>query len=113
MAKSKSDGSDGVADQIAEFIGKTMGDLVNRKESLQRELSEVEGQIAGVRDAVVRQLGPTVRAGRKAGKRAIKRGRKAVKTARRALSPETRAKMAAAAKKRWAAAKKAGKTALG
>ena len=46
---SKKTASDSVADQIASFIGKSMGELLNKKESLQRQLAEVEKQISGVR----------------------------------------------------------------
>jgi hypothetical protein len=92
-----------VADQIAAFIGKSMGDLVNRKEALQRELADVEKQIAGVRDRVVRQFGDPGSRRRTA--------RRAVKRAKRVVSAASRRKMAAAAKRRWAKVKQAAKSA--
>ena len=55
MTKKKS--GDTIADQIAKFIGKSMGELVNKKESLERQLADVERQIAGVRNKVLRQFG--------------------------------------------------------
>lgn len=109
MAKRKSKGGNAVADQIAKFIGKSMGGLANRKDSLQRELADVERQIAGVRDSVMRQFGGAADVTR-AARKAVKAARK---SARKAISPETRKKMADAAKARWATAKKAGKQRLG
>ena len=54
---SKKRASDSVADQIASFIGKSMGELVNKKESLQAQLADVEKQIDGVRRKVLKQFG--------------------------------------------------------
>ena len=93
---SKKRPGDTIADQIAKFIGKSMGELVNKKESLERQLADVERQISGVRNKVLRQFGGTAQAKRRA-KRAVKG---AVRAAKRELSPETRRKMAASAKKR-------------
>lgn len=114
MAK-KGKESTTVADQIAEFIGRSMGELLNRKDSLQRQLAEVEGQIAEVGHRVSEQFvqyAPPAGTRKKGGKRAGARSRggkskTAAKKARRPVSPETRRKMAEAAKKRWAAVKKA------
>ncbi len=110
MAKGRK-GPTNVADQIAEFIGRSMGELLNKKDSLQRQLAEVEGQIADVGHRVGEQFGqyaPATGSGKKGGKRARGKGTAAKATkARRTVSPETRRKMAEAAKKRWAAAKKA------
>jgi uncharacterized protein involved in exopolysaccharide biosynthesis len=106
---SKKTASDNVADQIATFIGKSMGELLNKKESLQRQLAEVEQQIAGVRKRVLKQFGGAEKASRKA-KRALKQAGKAM---RRELSPATRRKMAIAARKRWAKVRKAAKDVTG
>jgi hypothetical protein len=106
---SKKTASDSVADQIASFIGKSMGELVNKKESLQAQLADVEKQIDGVRKKVLKQFGGAEKAGRKATS-ALKRAGRSV---RRELSPETRRKMAVAAKKRWARARKAAKDVTG
>ena len=84
----KKTASDSVADQIASFIGKSMGELLNKKESLQRQLAEVEKQISGVRKKVLKQFGGASKTRRKA-KNALKRAGKAL---RRELSPATRRK---------------------
>jgi hypothetical protein len=104
-----------VADQIAEFIGRSMGELLNRKESLQRQLAEVESQIVEVGQRVNRQFNQFATKGQK--RRGRRTGVKGVadqavvqaRKAKRAVSPETRRKMAEAARKRWAAIKKAAK----
>ena len=106
---SKKRAGDSVADQIATFIGKTMGALLNKKEALQGQLTEVEKQIAAVRKRVLKQFSGAAKTGRKA-KCAVKR---AGKTIRRELSPATRRKMAIAAKKRWARVRKAAKNLTG
>jgi len=106
---SKKTAGDSVAEQIASYIGKSMGELVNKKESLQAQLADVEKQIDGVRRKVLKQFGGADVVARKAAS-TIKR---AGKTVRRELSPETRRKMAVAAKKRWAKARKAAKDASG
>ena len=103
----KSTGSK-VADRVADFIGKSLAGLANRKDKLQRELAEVDGQIGAVRQKVLEALPEaSAAAGAAAGKAA-----RAAKRARR-YSEATRAKMAAAARRRWAKAKKAGKNSLG
>jgi len=107
MSKKTASGS--VADQIATFIGKSMGELLNRKESLQSQLAEVEQQIAGVRKRVLKQFGGAEKASRRA-KSALKR---AGTSMRRELSPATRRKMAIAARKRWAKVWKAAKDVTG
>lgn len=106
---SKKRASDSVADQIASFIGKSMGELVNRKDSLQAQLADVEKQIDGVRRKVLKQFGGADTIAKQA-KSTLKRAGKSV---RRELSPETRRKMAIAAKKRWARARKAAKDVTG
>jgi len=103
MAKKKA--SDTVADRIAEFIGTAMGDLMGRKDTLMRQLQEVEAQIGEVRERVAKQFGQSVPVHRGAKKSARKAAKKA-----RVISAKTRAKMAAAAKKRWAKAKKAARS---
>lgn len=90
-----------VADQVAEFIGRTMGELLNKKDALSKQLVEVDRQIADVRTRVVRQFGDYLPA-----KSRPARGRKAARSggggASRQVSPATRQKMAEAARKRWA-----------
>jgi hypothetical protein len=107
----KSDGPvSTIADQIATFVGKSLGDLINRKQALQKQLSEIDAQISGVRDLVSKQLGRYASVGGAATRR--RRGRplgggkrKSGKTTR-VISAETRAKMAASARKRWSKARK-------
>jgi hypothetical protein len=95
-----------VADRVADFIGKSLGELMNRKDALQTELARVDAEMLSVRDSVMRQFGDAIPQARKVA-------RKAARQAKRAFSPETRAKMADAAKRRWAKAKRAGKNSLG
>lgn len=99
--KSKNAKSDNhVADQVAEFIGRTMAELLNKKDALSKQLTDVEDQIADVRKRVVRQFGDYLPADKRPG-----RGRKAAakkKGGSRQVSPATRQKMADAARKRWA-----------
>jgi hypothetical protein len=112
----KASGNTGtVADQVATFIGRTMGELLNKKDALARQMAEVDGQIAEVKDRVVKQFGDylpartrTARA-KRAVSRKVKSVRKSVKKAvsktakgAKAVSADTRAKMAEAARKRWA-----------
>ena len=101
----KNQGSNGtVADQVAEFIGRTMGELLNKKDTLNKQMAEVDSQIADIRKRVVSQFGalvPTARRGRRAMKGAAKRVRAAAAGARE-VSEETRTKMAEAARRRWA-----------
>lgn len=90
-----------VAEQVAEFIGRTMGELLNRKDALSKQMAEVDRQIAEVRQRVVRQFGEYLPV------RNRTRGRKtaagsAARSAGRMVSAETRRKMAEAARRRWA-----------
>jgi len=93
-----------VADQVAEFIGRTMGELLNKKDMLSKQMAEVDDQIADVRKRVVSQFGGLVPPASR-GKRALKaaaRKVRAVKAGVREVSEETRTKMAEAARRRWA-----------
>jgi hypothetical protein len=45
-------GTGSVADQVAEYIGTSLADLMNRKDALARQLSAVDRQIAAVRKRV-------------------------------------------------------------
>jgi hypothetical protein len=101
----KGSGSNGtVADQVAEFIGRTMGELLNKKDSLNKQMAEVDDQIADIRKRVVSQFGalvPPASRGRRAMKSAARKVR-AVAAGAREVSEETRTKMAEAARRRWA-----------
>jgi hypothetical protein len=93
-----------VADQVAEFIGRTMGELLNRKDTLSKQMADVDRQIADVRQRVVRQFGqylPTPAEQPRARRTATRRAKGATATARE-VSEDTRRKMAEAARKRWA-----------
>ena len=100
---SKTNNGGHVADQVAEFIGRTMGELLNKKDALSKQLVDVDRQIADVRKRVVRQFGDYL----PAGKSRSTRGRKSARSSAgggssRQVSPATRQKMADAARKRWA-----------
>lgn len=103
----KSTGND-AADRVADIIGRALGELANRKDALQKELTVVERQISAVRDKVLAAL---PEAGEAAG-RTAGRASKAVGKAR-TLSAATRRKMADAARRRWAKAKKDGERGKG
>jgi len=98
-SKAKKNGSR-VADQVAAFIGRTMGELLNRKDALTKQMTDVDRQIAEVRRRVVRQFGDYL-PGQNRPSRARKAKARSADTAR-AVSAETRQKMAEAARKRWA-----------
>jgi hypothetical protein len=101
----KNQGSTGtLADQVAEFIGRTMGELLNKKDSLTKQMADVDDQIADIRRRVVSQFGALVPATSR-GRRAVKRATRKVRAAAagvREVSEETRTKMAEAARRRWA-----------
>jgi hypothetical protein len=90
-----------VADQVAAFIGRTMGELLNRKDSLTKQMADVDQQIADIRQRVVRQFGSYLPATAKAGRPAARKRRSGAASAR-TVSTETRRKMAEAARRRWA-----------
>ena len=93
-----------VADQVAEFIGRSMGELLNRKDSLSKQMADVDRQIVDIRSRVIEQFGGMLPATtRRANvERAVKRQVRAAGKTIRKVSTETRAKMAEAARKRWA-----------
>jgi GTP1/Obg family GTP-binding protein len=90
-----------VADQVAQFIGRTLGELLNRKDALGKQMADVDRQIAEVRHRVVRQFGEYLPAAA-TRKRARKAARRTTGRLARLVSTETRQKMAEAARKRWA-----------
>jgi len=105
LSKSDKSSANGtIADQVAEFIGRTMGELLNRKDALSKQMADVDRQIADVRQRVVRQFGeylPTP-AERRRARRTVTRRVKAAEASVREITTETRRKMAEAARKRWA-----------
>ena len=90
-----------VADQVAEFIGRTMGDLLNRKDALTKQMAEVDQQIADIRQRVVRQFGNYLPVVGRAGRPAARKRRRSQGSTRN-VSAATRRKMAEAARRRWA-----------
>lgn len=106
MAKSqkKDEAVDTLADQVAEFIGRTMGELLNRKDALAKQTAEVDTQIAEVGKRVSKQFGAYLPATTRRArvKKAVAKKARVAKRAVREISEETRAKMAEAARKRWA-----------
>lgn len=53
-------------ESVAEFIGSSLGDLMNRKDALVKQLASLEKQIAATRDSVVVAGRKTASAARKA-----------------------------------------------
>lgn len=101
---SKTNGNSGtVADQVAAFIGRTMGELLNRKDALSKQMAEVDRQIAEVRQRVARQFGDYLPGQKSRAGRARRPNAAATRSASaRVVSAETRRKMAEAARRRWA-----------
>jgi hypothetical protein len=93
-----------VAEKVAMFIGRSMAELVNRKDALVNQLAEVDAQIAAVQKRVTAQFGQFAGTPRRRRRAAA---RKASGSSRRVISKETREKMAAAARRRWAATRAA------
>jgi len=84
-----------------------MGELLNKKDALAKQMTEVDTQIAEVGKRVTEQFGaylPAKTRRTRVRKTAAKKTR-AAKRAVREISDETRAKMAEAARKRWARAR--------
>lgn len=93
-----------VADRVAEFIGRSMGELLNKKDTLTKQMADVDRQIADVRARVIKQFGSYLPATTRRARvrKAVQKQARAVGKAARAISTETREKMAEAARKRWA-----------
>jgi hypothetical protein len=93
-----------VADQVAEFIGRTMGELLNKKDTLSKQMAEVDTQIADIRERVVSQFVALVPppSRRKRALKAVSTRVRAAQASVREISEETRTKMADAARRRWA-----------
>lgn len=104
MSKKSRKTNDGnhVADQVAEFIGRTMGELLNKKDALSKQLVDVDQQIADVRKRVVKQFGDYLPAAKRPARGRKASGKRTDRGAAREVSPATRQKMADAARKRWA-----------
>ena len=57
MAKKKAESESTLADQVAEYVGKSLGDLLNRRDALLKEVPAIDGQVAAVSKRVSKQLG--------------------------------------------------------
>ena len=90
---------------LAAYIGRALGKLAAKRDTLARQLAGIEQEIESVRKSVGGFTEPRVAPAQAT--------RPAVGKKRAPLSEASRRKMADAAKARWAAAKKAGRTRLG
>jgi hypothetical protein len=112
------------ADQIAEFIGRRLGELLNQKDTLAKQLADVETQLLEVRQQVTQQFGSVLPAtrGRRKGKRvrktegsaappSVKKGGRSGNdgSGRKPISDDARARMAEAQRRRWSRYRQASK----
>ena len=110
MAKKKMDAETTLADQVAEYVGKSLGDLLNRRDALLREVQNIDSQVAAVSKRVSKQFGKWVPYGAPAegpAEKAAKAGKSGSKRARRKFTAEQRAEVAERMKKYWAKRRKA------
>src|SRR5690348_2494851 len=56
--KQKADAT--LADQVAEYVGKSLGELLNRRDALLKEVRSIDGQVAAVNRRVAAQFGKWV-----------------------------------------------------
>ncbi|MEZ5286226.1 MAG: hypothetical protein R2712_15730 [Vicinamibacterales bacterium] len=57
QVKGQGSSSGTVADQVAEYIGRSMGELLNKKDALAKQMADVDAQIADIRSRVMKQFG--------------------------------------------------------
>jgi hypothetical protein len=110
MAKKKIESESTLADQVAEFVGKSLGDLLNRRDTLLKEVQSIDSQVAAVSKRVSKQLGKWVPYGAPAegpAEKAAKAGKSGSKRSRRKFTAEQRAEVAERMKKYWAKRRKA------
>lgn len=110
MAKKRAEAESTLADQVAEFVGKSLGDLLNRRDALLKEVGTIDGQVAAVSKRVTKQLGKWVPYGAPAegpAEKAAKAGKTGSKRSRRKFTAEQRAEVAERMKKYWAKRRKA------
>jgi len=110
MAKKKTETDSTLADQVAEYVGKSLGDLLNRRDTLLKEVQSIDGQVAAVSKRVSKQLGKWIPYGAPAegaAEKAAKAGKTGSKRSRRKFSAEQRAEVAERMKKYWAKRRKA------
>lgn len=113
MAKrQKTEAEATLADQVAEFMGKSLGDLMNRRDALLREVASIDSQVAAVSKRVTKQLGkwiPYSAPTEGPAQKAAKAGKTGSKRARRKFTAEQRAEVAERMKKYWAKRRKEAK----
>ena len=111
MAKKKTSSGDQatLADQVAEYVGKSLGDLLNRRDSLLKEVASIDTQVAAVSKKVAKQFGKWVPYGSVEAPvaKAAKAGKAGSKRQRRKFSAEQRAEVSERMRKYWAGRRKA------
>jgi hypothetical protein len=111
LAKKKTTGAgeSTLADQVAEYVGKSLGDLLNRRDSLLKEVASIDTQVAAVSKKVAKQFGRWVPygSGDAPVAKAAKAGKAGSKRQRRKFSAEQRAEVSERMRKYWAARRKA------
>jgi hypothetical protein len=110
MANKKADTESTLADQVAAYLGKSLGDLLNRRDVLLKEVASIDGQVAAVSKRVSKQLGKWVPYGPPTegpAEKAAKAGKTGSKRSRRKFTAEQRAEVAERMKKYWAKRRKA------
>ena len=98
-----------LADQVAEYVGKSLGDLLNRRDSLLKEVASIDAQVSAVSKKVARQFGkwvPYRNGNARAATTAAKAGEAGSKRKRRKFSAEQRAEVSERMRKYWAARRK-------
>ena len=98
-----------LADQVAEYVGKSLGDLLNRRDSLLKEVASIDTQVAAVSKKVAKQFGKWVPYSNSEApvEKAAKAGKAGSKRQRRKFSAEQRAEVSERMRKYWAARRKA------
>jgi hypothetical protein len=110
MAKRKPEAESTLADQVAEYVGKSLGDLLNRRDALLKEVQSIDTEVSAVSKRVAKQLGKWVPYGAPAegpAEKAAKAGKTGSKRARRKFTAAQRAEVAERMKKYWAKRRKA------
>jgi len=109
MAKRKTEVESTLADQVAEYVGKSLGELLNRRDALLKEVSTIDGQVAAVSKRVAKQFGKWVPYTHTDApvERAAKAGKAGSKRQRRRFTAEQRAEVSERMKKYWAKRRKA------
>jgi hypothetical protein len=109
--KRTSTGTEGtLADQVAQYVGKSLGDLLNRRDALLKEVASIDSQVAAVSKKVAKQFGRWVPySGAAPDTKAGKASKAGSKRQRRKFTAEQRAEVSERMRKYWAARRKAAK----